>query len=109
MGGLGVAALIVIFLLVIMVAVVIVVLGTLPGKIARKRGHPHPQAVDAASWIGLATGIFWPLAFIWAFLPIPAGAGQRPATAEPAASELADLRQRLDALESAFTKAGDAS
>lgn len=103
MGGLGVAALIVIFLLIIAVAVVIVVLGTLPGKIARKRGHPHPEAVDAASWIGLATGIFWPLAFIWAFLPVPARSGQ-----QVASSELADVQQRLDALESAATKGGDA-
>ena len=104
MGGLGVAALIVIFLLIIAVAVVIVVLGTLPGKIARKRGHPHPEAVDAASWIGLATGVFWPLAFIWAFLPIPVRGGQ-----QAASSELANVQQRIDALESAVTKGGDAT
>jgi uncharacterized protein DUF3302 len=56
MGALGVVALIVIFVLIIAVAAVIVILGSLPGKIALKRGHPHPDAVNAASWIGLATG-----------------------------------------------------
>ena len=71
MGALDAAALVVIFILIIAVAVVIVALGTLPGKIARRRGHPCPDAVNAASWIGLATGVFWPVAFIWAFLPIP--------------------------------------
>ena len=64
------AALVVIFLIIILIATAIVFLGSLPGKIARKRGHPYPDAVNAASWIGLATGIFSPVAFIWAFLPV---------------------------------------
>ena len=61
----------VIFFLIIIFAAVIVFLGSLPAKIARRRGHPYPDAVNAASWIGLATGVFWPVAFIWAFLPCP--------------------------------------
>ena len=78
MSGLDIAALVVIFILVCLIATVVVVLGSLPAKIARKRGHPYPDAVNAASWIGLATGVFWPLAFIWAFLPVPARAGAAP-------------------------------
>ena len=49
---LNVFALLVIFFLIIAFAAVIVVLGSLPGKIALKRGHPHPDAVNVASWIG---------------------------------------------------------
>jgi fatty acid desaturase len=50
----------------------IVLLGSLPGKIARKRGHPQAQAVNAAAWISLITlGAFWPIAFVWAFVPLP--------------------------------------
>lgn len=57
------------FALLIAAAVVIIVgLGSLPGAIARKRGHPQADAVTAAGWLGLATlGILWPLALIWAF------------------------------------------
>ena len=50
----------------------IVLLGSLPGKIARKRGHPQAQAVNAAAWISLITlGAPWPIAFVWAFVPLP--------------------------------------
>ena len=70
MNALDVAALVVIFVIIILIAIVIVALGTLPGKIAVRRDHPYPDVVNAASWIGLATGVFWPPAFIWAFLPV---------------------------------------
>ena len=47
MSGLDIAALVVIFILMYLVARVIVVLGSLPAKIALKRGHPCPDA----SWL----------------------------------------------------------
>lgn len=101
MSALDVAALVVIFVLIILIAVVIVALGTLPGKIALKRGHPHIDAVNAASWIGLATGVFWPVAFIWAFLPVPRNRGGPPAYTD---AGLAEMRQRVEALETATAK-----
>ena len=96
MSALDIFALVIIVFLIIAFATVIVVLGSLPGKIARKRGHPHADAVNVASWIGIATGILWPFAFVWAFLPVPGG-GKAPADN----AELAEMRQRLDALEAA--------
>ena len=43
-------------------------LGALPGQIARQRGHPQADAINAAGWLGLLTlGLLWPLALIWAF------------------------------------------
>lgn len=101
MGVLDVAALIIIFIIIILAAVVIVALGTLPGKIARKRGHPYPDAVNAASWIGLATGVLWPFAFVWAFLPVPKNRGDGSADTD---AEMAKMRQRLGALEAASAK-----
>jgi hypothetical protein len=92
------AALVVICLLICLAATVIVQLGILPGKIARKRNHPQADAVDAASWIGLALGIFWPLAFIWAFYSAPARD-----------EELTELRARLDVLEAASANGGSSS
>jgi hypothetical protein len=59
-----------VFAVLIAVAVIIIVkLGQLPGQLARKWGHPQAAAINAASWIGIATGgLLWPLAFIWAFM-----------------------------------------
>ena len=69
----------VVFAVLILVAVVIIVsLGKLPGQLAQKWGHPQAPAINALSWIGIATGgILWPIAFVWAFVnPI---AGKSPA------------------------------
>jgi len=61
--------------------VIVVTVGSLPGQIARKRGHPQAAAITAAGWLGLVTGgLIWPLALIWAFL-VPAAA--RPALSAP--------------------------
>jgi uncharacterized BrkB/YihY/UPF0761 family membrane protein len=91
MGALDVVALVVIIFLIIAFAAVIVVLGGIPGKIARKRNHPYPDAVNAASWIGLATGIFWPIAFIWAFMTTPSDDDGEPVeTASPDSEPTAD-------------------
>lgn len=59
----------VVFAVLIFVAVIIIVsLGKLPGQLATKWGHPQASAINAMSWIGIATGgLLWPIAFIWAF------------------------------------------
>jgi hypothetical protein len=60
----------VVFGVLLIAAVMIVVfLGSLPGNIAHKCGHPQVAAIIAASWLGLATGgVLWVIALIWAFL-----------------------------------------
>ena len=56
--------------------VIVVTLGSLPGQIAQKRGHPQAAAINVASWLGVATlGLLWPLALVWAFTK-PASARQ---------------------------------
>src|SRR5215216_1092237 len=59
----------VVFAVLIFVGVIIVVnLGKLPGQLAHKWNHPQAGAINAMSWIGIATGgLLWPVAFIWAF------------------------------------------
>jgi hypothetical protein len=65
----------VVFAVLIFVGVIIVVnLGKLPGQLAHKWNHPQAGAINAMSWIGIATGgLLWPVAFIWAFTK-PVGA-----------------------------------
>ena len=94
-------ALFVIVILLIMLTAAIVYIGSMPGKIARSRNHPHSDAVNAASWIGLATGVLWPLAFIWAFLPVPVRTNGSSTETEPS-KDLADLQKRLTDLEAAM-------
>jgi hypothetical protein len=88
--------------------VIIIGLGSLPGAIAWKRGHPQAAAVTVASWLGLALGgILWPLALIWAFwkpsAPAAAGAPASPApqprNGPEAATSASAMEARMDALE----------
>ena len=97
-------ALFFIFFMIIVAAAVIVAVGSLPGKIARRRGHPWPDAVNVASWIGLATGVFWPIALIWAFLPVPSSGGAATAGATGPNADLASLQAKLAALEETVAK-----
>ncbi|MET4121311.1 hypothetical protein ABIB85_007791 [Bradyrhizobium sp. JR1.5] len=92
----------VVFAVLILVGVIIVVnLGKLPGQLAHKWNHPQAGAINAMSWIGIATGgLLWPVAFIWAFTTpfgtkSPVGDGRQPgraAESEVAATPLAVLR-----------------
>jgi hypothetical protein len=88
-------AFIVFAVLLVAAVVIVVMLGSLPGQIAHKRGHPQAAAITVASWLGLATGgILWPLALIWAFLKpsavgSPLGELQSDGRERPAGKEVA--------------------
>lgn len=66
-----IAAGVVIVFLIFLALFVLTDLAVLPGRIARKRGHPQANAVQAAGIIGLITGVLWPFAFVWAYLEYP--------------------------------------
>ena len=86
---LDIFALVVIALLLGVVIWLVVLLGNMPGEIARKRNHPQAQAITALGWIGLITmGIGWFVAMVWAYYK-----PDNPDTADP------DLRQRVKDLE----------
>jgi hypothetical protein len=84
---LDIFAFIVFGVLLVAVVVIVVSLGSLPGQIASKRGHPQVAAITVAGWLGVATmGILWPLALIWAFLK-PTAAGTSASALESASRE----------------------
>lgn len=61
-------ALIVMAILLALVIWLVVLLGSMPGEIARKRGHAHVDAIKALGWIGLITmGVGWFVAIVWAY------------------------------------------
>lgn len=50
-----------------------VAMGMIPGRIARRRGHPWAEAVAVGSWATLICGfVFWPLVLTWAYVDAPA-------------------------------------
>ncbi|MCY6383515.1 DUF3302 domain-containing protein [Hoeflea prorocentri] len=56
------------FILILIIAFfyILIQIGSLPGKIAERRNHPHAGAVKIIGWIGLFTVFPWVHAIIWA-------------------------------------------
>jgi hypothetical protein len=64
---------IVLLILVSSAIAIFFIAGSLPGHIAKSRGHPWAQAVTIAGWVTLIFGFaLWPIALIWAYVDIPA-------------------------------------
>lgn len=61
-------ALIVLITLVLSAIAIWVILGMLPGRIARQRKHPQADAIAICGWWGVITmGLLLPAAWIWAY------------------------------------------
>jgi hypothetical protein len=95
MSGYDVFAIIVLLVLAASAIVIVLIVGGLPGYIARGRRHPYAQAVGIAGWVALIFVPLWPLALVWAYVDVP-----RPGSSRQ--SDLDDLRRRLVAVEGAL-------
>lgn len=79
-----------------------VILGGMPGKIARERHHPQSEAINVAGWLGVITmGVLWPFALIWAYTnqsPASSSAtgGEAVGGIQELKSEIAELRSQLE-------------
>jgi Protein of unknown function (DUF3302) len=72
----------------------------LPYKIAKKRQHPHEEAIHVACWLSLFTlHAIWPLVYIWAVTH-----KKTPEGAHGADSPKADPTERIAALEARLQK-----
>ena len=87
---LDIIALIVMLVLVAVGIWLVVIIGNLPGNIARAANHPQAEAISLLAWIGLVTGIGWFLALLWA--------KTRP-TASALEQRVEELERRLAATE----------
>jgi len=94
-----------IFVTVIIVFIYLVIyIHDIPYEIAKKRDHPHRDAIHVAGWVSLfLMHVIWPFLWIWAYLYKP-GEGwgietvkleETPQTAE----EIKALEEKLAALE----------
>ncbi|MBA7844439.1 DUF3302 domain-containing protein [Klebsiella sp. RHBSTW-00484] len=89
----------------------IIILHDIPYLIAKKRNHPHSDAIHVAGWVSLFTlHVIWPFLWIWATLYQPErGWGMQhrrdgvPPEATEDEDEISELRQRVSALEQRIT------
>lgn len=90
----------------ILLAYVVYRLGSLPGDIARSRGHPQADAISICGWMGIITIVLWPIALVWAHLvpgrPIAGGGPNAQqdqdalmAKLRQASARLADIERKL--------------
>ena len=101
MSGIDIFAWVVLLVIIASVVVVFVVLGMLPGKIARERQHPQVQAISVASWLALIFGFAaWPFVLVWAYLRPVARPLDQPED-EAVRQRIAGLEARIAELESA--------
>jgi hypothetical protein len=101
-------ALFVLFVIPVVLIVLFWMVHVLPEKIAHRRHHPQFEAIRTLCLLSLVFGgLLWPIAWIWAYskpvlYKMAYGTDQHPdahAPGEPAATSLADLRERLARLE----------
>ncbi len=90
----------------------VIALHDIPYEIAKKRNHPHQDAIHVAGWVSLFTlHVIWPFLWIWATIYRPDrgyGFGVDAARNTPLDERLAQLEQRLALMERsvATTNAG---
>lgn len=83
----------------------IIAIHDIPYEIAKKRGHPHQDAIHVAGWVSLFTlHVIWPFLWIWATLyredrgwGFAAQGPGGPARAE-IATQLAQIEAQVEAL-----------
>lgn len=108
-------ALALILFVILVLAYGMIAIHDIPYLMAKKRNHPHQDAIHTAGWISLFTlHAIWPLLWIWAtaYHPEHGYAGRRPdsGTSQPEGTpshpdeRLARLEARLEDIEKAAKK-----
>ena len=103
-AALGILVTVVIFFIYL-----VIYIHDIPYEIAKKRDHPHRDAIHIAGWVSLfLMHIIWPFLWIWAYLYKP-GQGWGMETLELKDSthskdEMEALKKRVEALESKLSE-----
>ena len=87
----------------------IIAIHDVPYEIAKKRGHPHQDAIHAAGWVSLFTlHALWPFLWIWAMLYRPErgwGFSHGSASESNVSNQMDDLLRRVEQLEKQVERA----
>jgi uncharacterized protein DUF3302 len=82
----------------------IIAVHDIPYEIARRRDHPHQDAIHAAGWVSLLTlHVLWPFLWIWAmaYRPERGWGFSHSQSSDQQTAMLANHEQRLAAIERA--------
>jgi len=91
------AALTILIVMVIFVVYLVIYIHDIPYEIAKKRGHPHQDAIHIAGWVSLfLLHTIWPLLWIWAYLYKP---GEKFLQMEVTGAGSEEQKNRIDQLE----------
>ena len=103
MGFLDIFSLFVLLVILALLVAILLLLGWLPGDLAKKRHSPWAEAINIAGWIGILLPPIWMLALIAAFIKPISGEGAAIAISEAETAELAatitGISQRIAAME----------
>jgi hypothetical protein len=79
------------------VVFLVIYIHDIPYEIARKRDHPHQDAIHIAGWVSLfLLHTIWPLLWIWAYLYKP---GEKFLQMEVTGAGSEEQKERIDQLE----------
>jgi hypothetical protein len=82
----------------------IIAIHDIPYEIAKKRNHPHLEAIHYAGWISMFTlQVIWPLLWIWATIyhaDRGYGFSESSGQMQKLTEKLETMNQRMEALES---------
>ena len=97
-------ALVVLFFVVLTIIYGIIYIHDIPYEIAKKRQHPHQDAIHTAGWVSLfLMHTIWPFLWIWATLYKPERgwglAGSQEQGSSPLENQIAQLEKRITELE----------
>ena len=78
----------------------IVAIHDIPISIAKKRNHPHADAIEAAAWVSLfLLQVLWPFLWIWAFYYKPEVEAKKVSEIQKLQSKIDGFNERLIAIE----------
>ena len=91
------AALTLLIVMVTFIIYLVIYIHDIPYEIAKKRGHPHQDAIHIAGWVSLfLLHTIWPLLWIWAYLYKP---GEKFLQMEVTGAGSEEQKKRIEQLE----------
>lgn len=85
----------------------IIAIHDIPASVARKRNHPHVDAIEAAGWVSLfMLHALWPFLWIWAFYYRPELEDEKQSQIQKLEAEMDGIRIALSAMQLAQTEGG---
>lgn len=78
----------------------VIAIHDIPASVARKRNHPHVDAIEAAGWVSLfMMHALWPFLWIWAFYYRPELEDEKQSQIQKLEADMDGIRAALSAMQ----------